>query len=85
MRFKRTRTFSKQYKKLPPKVKAKFAERLRLFAQESNHPVLRIHTLRGSRYPFLSMNVTGDYRAIFLFEGEDVVFYEIGTHSQLYG
>ena len=30
------------------------------------------------------MNITGDYRALFVIEGDDVIFSEIGTHSDLY-
>lgn len=75
--------FKKQLNKLPIKIEQKFIERLALFLTDQNNPLL--HTLAGSRYPFQSMNVTADYRAIFLVEDDVVVFYEIGTHAQLYG
>jgi mRNA-degrading endonuclease YafQ of YafQ-DinJ toxin-antitoxin module len=31
-----------------------------------------------------SINVTGDYRAIFYIENNIAVFYKIGRHSELY-
>lgn len=30
------------------------------------------------------MNITGDYRVIFIVEGDAVVFEASGTHSELY-
>jgi addiction module RelE/StbE family toxin len=76
--------FKKQLKKLPPKIEQQFIDRLRLFFSDPTSPLLRIHTLSGTRYPLQSMNVTADYRALFMIEGKTVVFYEIGTHSELY-
>lgn len=77
--------FKKQLQKLPTKVEQKFVDRLTLFVSNQHSPVLRVHTLLGSRYPFQSMNFTADYRALFLVVDDTVVFYEIGTHSELYG
>jgi mRNA-degrading endonuclease YafQ of YafQ-DinJ toxin-antitoxin module len=76
--------FKKQLKKLPPKIEQQFIDRLRLFVSDQTAPLLRIHTLSGTRYPLQSMNITADYRALFILEGETAVFYEIGTHSELY-
>jgi len=45
----------------------------------NNHDVSKVYT--GCR----SINITGDYRAIFQDEGEIVIFITIGTHSELYG
>ncbi|MFT7644506.1 MAG: addiction module RelE/StbE family toxin [Candidatus Paceibacteria bacterium] len=78
------RTFKKQFKKLSPKVQAQFSARLKLLLNEKNHPLLKVHLLRGAKYPMQSMNITGDYLAIFIISETVVTFYEIGTHSELY-
>ncbi len=79
------RSFEKQLRKLPRKIQNQFVERLELFIKDMRHPLLHVHTLSGTRYPLQSMNVTSDYRALFVIEKERVVFYEIGTHTMLYG
>ena len=80
------RSFLKQYDKLPQNIQEQFDERLLLFQSSSRDRLLNIHNLHGKRKGYLSMNVTSDYRALFVWEDkETVVFREIGTHSQLYG
>ena len=80
------RHFKKQYKKLPEKIQNHFDERLVLFLGHPNHPLLRIHELKGDMSPLQSMNITGDYRALFTIDAKtkQIVFYKIGTHSELY-
>ncbi len=85
MKVNRTRDFVKQYKKLPNHIQEKFNERLRLWLQNPDHSILRVHALKGELQGCWSMNVTGDYRVIYYFTKEDeVVLVLIGTHSQLY-
>ncbi len=55
-----------------------------MFRENQSASVLNIHQLHGDRKPLLSMNITGDYRALFLMNKDTVTFYEIGTHSELY-
>ena len=63
----------------------KFYERLDLFTGNKFHPILNNHSV-DKRFPGCrSINVTGDYRAIFKEVGQEVKFVHIGTHSQLYG
>ena len=77
-------SFRRQFKKLPSKIQLQFGSRLDILISKSNNPLLRIHRLRGSKYPLKSMNVTGDYRALFIQKRDTIIFYEIGTHSELY-
>ena len=80
------RKFKKQYKKLSEEVQGKFDKQLSLFRNNPQSRSLGIHRLHGKKKHLFSMNVTGNYRALFLREHkEKVVFREIGTHSQLYG
>lgn len=78
------RQFEKQFQKLPSDIQEQFRERLVLFITVPTHPLLRVHALKGNKYPYMSLNVSGDYRALFLYQGDGVTFYEIGTHSELY-
>ena len=76
--------FSKQYKKLPQKIKTKFNERLMLYLESPHHPLLHLHTLTGADHSIQTLNVTGDYRAQFLRTKTVISFIKIGTHSELY-
>jgi addiction module RelE/StbE family toxin len=80
------RKFDKQLKKSSNKIKKAFRKRLALFIQDKYHHLLENHQLSGKWRKYRSINVTGDWRAIFreFNNGEVVFFTEIGTHSQLY-
>lgn len=60
-------------------------ERIRLFAQEPFYPLLENHALHGKWLGYRSINISGDFRAIFKQEGEVVTFVDIDTHHNLYG
>ena len=80
-----SKTFEKQYARLPQGIQKKTKERIRLFKKDPRNPLLRIHKLKGKKKPLKSMNITGDYRALFIQKGKHlVIFYRVGTHSQLY-
>ena len=85
MRFTSRKKFRRQYEKLPAKIQKKFDERIALFRNDPSDRRLNIHRLHGKKRMFRSINITGDYRAQFLWEGDVVTFHEIGTHSELYG
>ena len=86
MRIEFHRSFKKQYKKAPLKIRFQFDERLRLFGQHMFHPILRNHALSGDRAGQWSINVTGDWRAVYVFGEKEgvVIFIDIDTHSNLY-
>lgn len=84
MEIKYNPRFHKQYSKSNKNVKAAFNSRLKLLLQNSHHPLLRNHALTGDYKGFRSINVTGNWRAIY-FEHESIIVFEaLGTHSQLY-
>ncbi len=80
------RQFLKKYQKLPKTVQNTFVERTHLLLTDPTHPLLRIHSLRGSLEPQKSMNITGDYRALFIVDEQKqtITFLQIDTHSELY-
>ena len=79
------RDFDKSFKKLPVDVKKKFIQRKEIFVKDPLHRLLNNHTLAGEWQGYRSINVTGDYRAVYSQMDKDtVLFVEIGTHPQLY-
>lgn len=78
------KTFSKQYGKAGRKIRSAFDERLELFLLDPFHPLLNNHALTGKYKGMRSINVTGDWRAIYSENKEAVIFELLGTHSQLY-
>ncbi len=77
--------FNHSYKKLSPKIKARFKERRELFSKEPNCRILNLHKLSGKYDGMWSINITGDYRAIFDKQNEEIIiFINIGTHSELF-
>jgi addiction module RelE/StbE family toxin len=84
MRIKFTKAFVKQYKKTPVKIQQKFDIKLDIFIDEEFAPVLNNHQLQGVWSKFRSINISGDWRAIYKYDSKDCLFVAIGTHSQLY-
>lgn len=78
------RNFKKQYKRLTPKAKDKFADNLRIFIVDPSYAALRLHALRKKFEGYYSINVSGDLRALFTKDEELVTFAAIGTHTQIY-
>ena len=65
--------FQKRYAKLPQKI------------ENPLDPTLNNHSV-GPAYPdSRSINIAGNYRAIFQEKGDGVIFINIRTHPQLYG
>lgn len=78
------RKFLKKFRKLPFAVRRRFMERKNLFSREPFHPLLNNHSVHEVFPGWRSINVTGDYRALFEEREAMVVFMTIGTHSELY-
>lgn len=77
--------FDKMAAKLPSKLKAQTVERIVLFSKNPLDPMLKNHALNTPYRGSYSINISGDYRAIYnLVDDETALFTHIGTHSQLY-
>lgn len=77
--------FLKDFKRLPKNVKEKFKERQILFEEDEFAVVLNNHALKGRWFGYKSINVTGDFRAVFKRVGDSIIFVALKTHSNLYG
>jgi len=89
MNIKYATKFKKQYKKAPKQIQEKIKERINLFVRNSANDTLNNHALTGKFQGRRSINITGDWRAIYSIrtnsESEKEYYFElVGTHSQLY-
>lgn len=83
-----SRDFNKQLKKAPLQIKVSYRERLAIFIKNPFDMRLNNHKLTGNYQGCRSINVTGDWRAVFI-EGvvsgeKTILFVALGTHGQLY-
>jgi mRNA-degrading endonuclease RelE of RelBE toxin-antitoxin system len=76
--------FKKKLRKLPKPVREQFYNRLDIFVKDMYSPVLHNHSVHPVYELCFSINISGDYRAIFKKEIDAVIFITIGTHSELY-
>lgn len=81
-----SRTFIKSLKKSPRKIQIAFRNRLEILLADRFHPILNNHQLIGLYQNFRSINISGDWRAIFReFDDGKVIYFDfLGTHSKLY-
>ena len=80
-----SKSFIKQLKKVPKKIRIQLIARIEVFSQNPLHSTLHNHSLLGEYAGYRSINITGDWRAIYLQINETtVLFVALGTHSQLY-
>lgn len=77
--------FKKAYKKLVIHLQAITDKKLAIFIENPFFPLLNNHALTGKYAGYRSINITGDYRAIYkIITKNEVIFVMVGTHSQLY-
>ena len=86
MRIIFARVFVKRLKKIPAPIREQYYERLTLFRTEWQHPILADHALTAEWAGHRSINVTGDYRAVYKEVANEIFeFVAIDTHHNLYG
>jgi len=78
------KNFEKRFVKLPSKIKEQFKVRRNLFLADPFHPQLNNHSVEHAYPGCRSINITGDYRAIFSESDDSALFVNIGTHAELY-
>ena len=75
----------KQLQKSPQKIQMAFYAHLALFQKNPFQSMLNNHALKGIYLGYRSIDVTGDWRAIYKVLSDDkFVFSYLGTHSALY-
>lgn len=88
MKINFAREFTKQYQKTDSKIRKAVDKRLDLFLENPLNPILNNHLLSGNYKGYRSINITGNWRAIYSeIEKRNetlIIFKSLGTHSQLY-
>ncbi len=85
---KRHRQFEKNFRKriaTDAKLLGQFDDRLRLFMDGVRGVPLNDHALTGQLAGYRAFSVSGDVRVIYIETEADIIFLDIGTHSQVYG
>lgn len=82
----RTASFRDMYSQLPERIRALAILAFRQFLRDPSHPSLAVHELhpnrRGQHRPgSVSVAINRQYRAIYVPDGQDNVWYWIGSHS----
>ena len=74
--------FEKQFEKLPKNLQKISVKKILLFENNSFHPSLNTHKLKGPLSGYWSFYVTKKYRVLFRFlENNEVIYYDIDTHD----
>jgi hypothetical protein len=75
-----TAQFRKLFASLPTEVQRQARRAYRIFRQNPNHPSLRFKPVHPTQ-PIYSVRISQDYRAVGILEGDDIVWYWIGSHG----
>lgn len=73
-----------KYKRKNPKVALSFEQKFKKFEKNPRDPSLKTHKLSVNMQNTYALSIEYDIRAIFTWEGEEVIFKAIGTHNQVY-
>jgi addiction module RelE/StbE family toxin len=89
MQVRFSREFRKSYLKTDKKIRLNIDKRIKIFLKNPFDPQLNNHALTGKYSGRRSINITGDWRAIYTLDAEKgdrpiAIFEALGTHSQLY-
>jgi addiction module RelE/StbE family toxin len=80
-----TKSFNKQFEKLPRKTQEQAKTAVALFLDDAVAPSLRNHALKGAWLGYRSISAGGDLRLHFkMVSGDTILFVAVGSHSQLY-
>lgn len=73
--------FRSFYQKLDNQTKKKAEKKEMIFRQNPFDPRLKTHKLHGKLKKLWSFSVDKNYRILFLFDGQDVIFLDIDDHA----
>lgn len=74
----------KEIKKKQPKLFQKIQKKLYLFQTDPTHSSLRNHKLSGNLKNSWSISLEDDFRMLYRYSDNGVVFFKIGKHDQVY-
>jgi mRNA-degrading endonuclease YafQ of YafQ-DinJ toxin-antitoxin module len=74
----------KKYKQKKPEIALSFQKKFVIFQNNPRDSRLKTHKLSGRLNGAFAFSVFYDIRAVFTWEGQEVVFRVIGTHDEAY-
>lgn len=80
MKSKTTKQFRRMLAELPKEVRQRARETYKLFKHNPNHPGLRLKRAHATD-PIYSVRINIDYRALGILDGEEIVWFWIGPHT----
>ena len=80
MKYHVTERFRKAFGKLSSHVQRQARAAYQLFRQDPHHPSLRFKRVHPTK-PIYSVRIGLDYRALGVRDGEDIVWFWIGSHA----
>ena len=75
-----TERFREALAGLPEQVRRRAKEAYKLFQADPNHPGLRFKKVHATE-PVYSVRVSGDYRALGVLNGDEIIWFWIGSHA----
>lgn len=67
-----------------PKLYKKIQKQLKFFSENPKHPSLKTHKLKGGFSARWSISVEGNIRMVYYLNGNKAVFFDMGTHDEVY-
>jgi hypothetical protein len=78
MKSRASSKFWANYGRLPAEIRRSAVKQYRLWLQNPRHPSLQFKKVNA----FWSARITDDYRALGVMDGDDVIWFWIGTHEE---
>lgn len=75
-----TERFRKLYRKLPKDIRNQAREAYKRFMDDPQHPGLHFKKVHSTR-PVFSARINIDYRVLGLHDGDEIVWFWIGSHA----
>ena len=75
-----TERFRKALRKLPPEIQEQARKAYKVFKQDPRHPSLRFKQVHPTKSVY-SVRASLGYRALGVRDGEDIIWFWIGSHS----
>jgi mRNA-degrading endonuclease RelE of RelBE toxin-antitoxin system len=75
-----TERFRKAFKALPKHIQRQAREAYGRFKQDPYHPSLRFKQVHPVK-PIYSVRISRDYRALGVLEGDEIIWFWIGSHA----
>ncbi len=76
--------FNKQFQKLRIKERERVKEKIKIFIRTPFDNALNNHPLKGKYKGYRSINISGNFRAIYKETSKQIIFVAVGSHSELY-